>query len=90
MRLFQDTQRNAWRDQIVSEVTSSIWSSAEVEDVMRAAVAELGEKLNASDVVIRLGEDVEWLSAMDNLNASSDAENGASAENAGNSPAKRR
>lgn len=89
LRLFQDTQRNAWRDQIVSEVTSSIWSSAEVEDVMKAAVAELGEKLNASDVVIRLGEDVAWLSAIDNLNVSSDAENGAS-ENAGNTPAKRR
>ncbi len=61
LRLFEATQRSAWRDQIVSEATSAIWSTAEVEEVMKAAVAELGEKLNASEVVIRLGRDVGWL-----------------------------
>ncbi len=65
LRLFETTQRSAWRDQIVSEATSAIWSTAEVEDVMKAAVAELGEKLNASEVVIRLGRDVDWLMGMD-------------------------
>ncbi len=65
LRLFETTQRSAWRDQVVSEATSAIWSTAEVEDVMRAAVAELGEKLNASEVVIRLGRDVDWLVEMD-------------------------
>lgn len=64
LRLFETTQRSAWRDQIVSEATSSIWSTAEVEDVMKAAVAELGEKLHASEVVIRLGSDVKWLAEL--------------------------
>jgi len=64
LRLFETTQRSAWRDQIVSEATASIWSTAEVEDVMKAAVAELGEKLHASEVVIRLGSDVKWLAEL--------------------------
>lgn len=58
-RLFEDTQRNAWRDQVVSETTAKVWSSAEIEEVMRAAVAQLGDKLRASEVVIRLGTETE-------------------------------
>jgi GAF domain-containing protein/HAMP domain-containing protein len=54
-RLFEESQRNAWRDQIISESTAKVWSSAEIEEVMRIAVAQLGEKLRASEVVIRLG-----------------------------------
>ncbi len=54
-RLFEDTQRSAWRDRTVSETTARIWSSDEVADVMKAAVAQLGEKLEASEVVIQLG-----------------------------------
>ena len=58
-RLFEESQRNAWRDQIISESTAKVWSSAEIEEVMRAAVAQLGEKLRASEVVIRLGTEEE-------------------------------
>lgn len=54
-RLFEDSQRSAWRDQVVSETTAKVWSSAEIEEVMRTAVAQLGDKLRASEVVIRLG-----------------------------------
>jgi GAF domain-containing protein/HAMP domain-containing protein len=54
-RLFEDTQRSAWRDQVVSETTAKVWSSAEIEEVLKAAVAQLGDKLRASEVVIRLG-----------------------------------
>jgi GAF domain-containing protein len=54
-RLFEDTQRSAWRDRAVSETTAQIWSSDEVADVMKAAVAQLGEKLKASEVIIQLG-----------------------------------
>ena len=58
-RLFEDTQRSAWRDQVISESTAQVWSSVEIEEVMKAAVAQLGDKLKASEVVIRLGtEDV--------------------------------
>ncbi len=58
-RLFEETQRSAWRDQMVSESTAQVWSSAEIEGVMRAAVAQLGDKLRASEVVIRLGTEAE-------------------------------
>jgi GAF domain-containing protein/HAMP domain-containing protein len=54
-RLFEHTQRDAWRNQVVSETTAKVWASSEIEAVMRTAVAELGEKLQASEVVIRLG-----------------------------------
>ena len=58
-RLFEDTQRNAWRDQVVSETTAQVWSSTEIEAVLQAAVQQLGEKLGASEVVIRLGTEEE-------------------------------
>jgi GAF domain-containing protein len=58
-RLFEESQRNAWRDQIISESTAKVWSSADIEEVMRTAVAQLGEKLRASEVVIRLGTEEE-------------------------------
>jgi GAF domain-containing protein/HAMP domain-containing protein len=58
-RLFEDTQRSAWRDQVVSETTAKVWSSAEIEEVLKTAVAQLGDKLRASEVVIRLGTEAE-------------------------------
>jgi hypothetical protein len=54
-RLSRETERAAWRDQVVSESTTKVWSSAEIEEVMRTAVAQLGKRLEASEVVIRLG-----------------------------------
>jgi GAF domain-containing protein/HAMP domain-containing protein len=58
-RLFEETQRTAWRDQMISESTAKVWSSSEIEEVMRAAVAQLGDKLRASEVVIRLGTEAQ-------------------------------
>jgi GAF domain-containing protein len=54
-RLFEHTQRDAWRNQAISETTAEVWASEEIEAVMKAAVTQLGKKLNASEVVIRLG-----------------------------------
>lgn len=54
-RLARQTERAAWRDRVVSESTAQVWSSAEIEEVMRTAVAQLGDKLRASEVVLRLG-----------------------------------
>lgn len=61
LRLFEDVQRNAWRDHVVSESTAQVWASAEVEEVMKAAVTQLGDKLRASEVVIRLGTEDELM-----------------------------
>ena len=58
-RLTRDTERAAWRDQVVSESTARVWSSSEIEEVMKAAVMQLGDKLRASEVVIRLGTEAE-------------------------------
>jgi GAF domain-containing protein/HAMP domain-containing protein len=60
-RLNRDTVRAAWRDQMVSESTAKIWSSSEVDEVMKAAVTQLGDKLKASEVIIRLGTETEWV-----------------------------
>ncbi|OQY30474.1 MAG: hypothetical protein B6I38_07430 [Anaerolineaceae bacterium 4572_5.1] len=54
-RLSRETGLAAWRDRVVSETTAQVWSSDEVADVMKAAVAQLGERLKASEVVIQLG-----------------------------------
>jgi len=57
-RLFDDTQRNAWRDQMISETTAKVWASNKIEEVMRAAVAQLGNKLGASEVTLELHTDM--------------------------------
>lgn len=58
-RLAGETKRAAWRDHIVSESTAEVWSAAEIEAVMKTAVAQLGNKLGASEVVLRLGTEEE-------------------------------
>jgi GAF domain-containing protein/HAMP domain-containing protein len=60
-RLSRETKQAAWRDRIVSEATAKVWASAELEEVMKTAVAQLGDKLRASEVVIRLGSDFDAL-----------------------------
>lgn len=56
-RLAQETERAAWRDRVVSESTAKVWSSSEIEEVLRTAVSQLGDQLRASEVVIQLGTD---------------------------------
>ncbi len=58
-RLFELTQRDAWRNRVVSETTAQVWASGEINAVMQAAVAQLADKLQATEVVIHLGPDTE-------------------------------
>ncbi|MBN1992756.1 MAG: GAF domain-containing protein [Anaerolineae bacterium] len=60
-RLARETQRAAWRDRVVGESIAKVWATSEIEEVMKAAVAQLGDKLRASEVVIRLGKADELL-----------------------------
>lgn len=60
-RLFEDTQRNAWRDQAVNETTARLWSVPEVESVLKAAVEQLRNRLDAAEVTIHLGTEQELL-----------------------------
>lgn len=60
-RLFEETGRRAGRERMIAEVTRQVWASAEIEEVMRTAVAQLGDKLQASEVVLRLAGDEDFL-----------------------------
>jgi GAF domain-containing protein len=61
LRLYDETQRAAWRDRVISESTAKVWSSVEIEGILQVAVAQLGDKLRASEVVIRLGTETELI-----------------------------
>jgi len=56
-RLYQDTQRRATRERLISEVTSRMRESMDVERVLQAAVREFGKTLGADEVKIRLTAD---------------------------------
>jgi PAS domain S-box-containing protein len=55
LRLFEDTKQLATREKIIADVTQEVWASGELEQVMQTAVEQLGTKLDASKVIIRLG-----------------------------------
>jgi len=54
-RLFNDAQRRAMREQIISEISTSVNSSTDMADILRSAVQELGSKLGGSEVTLELG-----------------------------------
>ncbi len=60
-RLFEETGRRAGREKIIADVTRKIWASGELEQVMQTAAEQLGAKLDASKVVIRLGTEDQLL-----------------------------
>jgi GAF domain-containing protein len=60
-RLFEETSRRAGREQVIAEVTRQVWSSESLEGVMRTAVAQLGDALAASRVIIHLGTEDQLL-----------------------------
>jgi GAF domain-containing protein len=53
-RLVEESQSNAAREHLVSEITSKIWSSATMDGILRTAVQELGRALDASEAIIEL------------------------------------
>jgi GAF domain-containing protein len=58
-RLYQDTQRRAVQDRVISQVTTRIRESLDVRRVLETATDELYESLGLDKVIIRLapGED---------------------------------
>ena len=61
-RLFEETGRRANRERIIADMTQQVWASDELEEVMKTAVEQLGAKLEATKVVIRLGTEDQLLS----------------------------
>lgn len=45
--LLAQTRRNAERERVLSDITSRLWASTEMESILRTAVAELGSALKA-------------------------------------------
>jgi len=54
-RLYQDTQRRAAREQMISEVTGHIRETLDVEAVLKTAVDEIRQALQLERLVVRLG-----------------------------------
>jgi GAF domain-containing protein/HAMP domain-containing protein len=54
MRLLEETRRRAERERLSAEISSRVWSSADVDTILRTAVRELGRSLQASDAWIEL------------------------------------
>jgi len=63
-RLFEETGRRAGRERIIADITQQVWASGELERVMQTAVEQLGAKLEASKVVIRLGTEEQLLAGL--------------------------
>lgn len=58
-RLYQDSQRMAYREQLVGEVTGRIRQTLDLQTVLRTAVEEIQRTLNLPEVVISLAPPVE-------------------------------
>jgi len=54
LRLLEDTQRRAAHDRLVSDITSKIRQTLDVDTVLRNAVNEMRKALRLKDVMIRL------------------------------------
>lgn len=54
-RLYQNTQRQAAQEQLLSEITARFTSSLELNAILRSAVRELGQLPNVTEAVVHLG-----------------------------------
>ncbi len=57
MRLLEETQRRAERERLIAEVTRSFRETLDVETVLQTAAREIGERLNLSELIVRVGVD---------------------------------
>jgi GAF domain-containing protein/HAMP domain-containing protein len=53
-RLFDETQRLAFRERVAADVSGKVWSSSDIETILQTTVQELSRALNASQGRIRL------------------------------------
>jgi GAF domain-containing protein len=54
-RLYNEAQRRAHREQLVTDITGKIRSAPDIEGILRVAVQEIRRGLGVSHGVIRLG-----------------------------------
>ena len=55
-RLYQDTQRRAATDRLVSEVSDNMRETLDVDTVLQAAIREMGAALGLSRIEVRMGQ----------------------------------
>ncbi len=53
-RLLEEIQERAERERLVSEITSKVRASSEVDNILRIAAQELGRSLGVSEVLVQL------------------------------------
>lgn len=53
-RLYQEAQQRAAREQTIGEITTSITSATEIDDILRKTVKQLGMALQDSDITLRI------------------------------------
>ncbi len=53
-RLVQQNERTALLNRTITNITSKVWAATSVDGVLRTALRELGQTLDASDAVIQL------------------------------------
>jgi GAF domain-containing protein len=58
-RLYNEAQRRANRERTISEITTNIGASTDIEAIMRIAVAELGRQISGAKVAIELNAEME-------------------------------
>lgn len=56
-RLFEDTQKRAARERLVGDISSQMRAATNLEDMLRTAVQELGQRLALDEVVLELRPD---------------------------------
>lgn len=58
MRLFEETRSRAGREQTIREITEKMRTATSLEELVKTATEELGERLSAGHALVELGLDV--------------------------------
>lgn len=56
-RLYNETQKRAAQEQIITQVSSSLRQSLDIDSILQTAVQQFGEALGAREVVIQIKDD---------------------------------
>jgi GAF domain-containing protein len=54
IRLVEETRRAAQHDRILTDITSQVWATSDIDMILQTALQQLGQNLQASDALIRL------------------------------------
>ncbi len=58
-RLLEDAQLRATRERVIGDLSASISTFSDMEDILRTAVQQLGRRMGGAEVVLELGSDLE-------------------------------